>query len=198
MLGLMVLARGASADGVDIVKVEEDWELVVLEPDSPTVAPQVTCMMSPNGTESGLHMTFEVNHKSGAQFVQGGLTMQLWNDESWVSTKRSESNAAMSAVGETVTWTQSMRVFGDELIFKVKNGNSTTWGAFGGNSFYRLSSEWHGHNLNDYTPDSSVHLSGIGFASNRVQSLVLKRVRVYAVTGEVYEDATPRTVFQHQ
>jgi hypothetical protein len=144
-------------------------------------------------------MTFKINHKSGAQFVAGGLTMQLWNDETWVSTKRSDTSTVMSTAAETVRWTQSMKVNGGNLTFEIKDGTSSTWGEFGdGSEKYRSSSPWEGTHLNGYTPDSSVNLSGIGFASNRVHSLILKRVRVYAPSGAVYEDATPRTVYQHQ
>jgi len=198
-MALMLLPNGTFAGDVNIVQVEEDWELVVQEPDSDTTAPQVTCMMSPTGDEDGLHMTFELNHKSGAQFVQGGLTMQLWNGESWVSTNRGDSSAVMSTNSETVRWTQSMKVNGTNLMFEIKDGTSSTWGAFGdGSEKFKSSASWGQDNINGYSADTSVHLSGIGYASNRVQSLVLKRVRVYSPSGEVYEDNNPRTVYQHQ
>jgi len=187
------------AQEVSIVHVEEDWELVVLEPDNDTVAPQVTCMMSPTASEEGLHMTFELNHKSGAQFVAGGLTMQLWEDESWVSTNRGDSSAAMSTSGETVRWTQSMKVNGDKLTFEIKNGTSSTWGEFGdGSEKFRSSAHWGQSHINGYSPSTSAHLSGVGFASNRVQSLTLKRVRVYSASGAVYEDSNPRVVYEHE
>ncbi len=48
--------------------------------------------------------------------------------------------------------------------------------------------------LNGYTPTVSVENSGIAYAANRVQSLVLKRVRLFVSTGEVLEDTAPRTV----
>ncbi|MGI8982169.1 MAG: hypothetical protein ACR2FY_23300 [Pirellulaceae bacterium] len=199
--GLLVAGstRLFAVDGVNIVHVEEDWELVVLEPDSDTTAPQVTCMMSPTGDEDGLHMTFELNHKSGSQFVAGGLTMQLWNGESWVTTKRGDSSAAMSTAAETVRWTQSMKINGTNLTFEIKNGTSSSWGGFGdGSEKLKSTTTWGPTNIIGYSPETSVRLSGIGFASNRVQSLVLKRVRVYAPSGEIHEDTTPRTVYQHE
>jgi len=196
-MALTLLPNGAFAQEVNIVKVEEDWELVVDQPDSDTTAPQVTTMLSPTGDEDDLHMTFELNHKSGAQFVPGGLTAQLWYGESWVNTNRGNSSAAMSSAAETVTWTQSMKVVGDLLRFDIKNGVSSSWGSFGNNQEFRSYVWWGDTNINNYSPETSVHLSGIGFASNRVQSLVLKRVRVYAASGEVYEDTNPRVVYQH-
>ena len=186
-------------DATRVVQVEEDWELVVLEPDSGTVGPQVTCMMSPINGEDGLHMTFELNHKSGAQFVPGGFTMQLWTGESWISTKRSDTSTVMSTPAETVRWTQSMKIIGENLTFEIKDGSSSTWGAFGdGSEKLKSSACWGQDNINGYSPDNSVHLSGIGFASNRVHSLVLKKVRVHTASGQVYEDNTLRTVYEHE
>jgi hypothetical protein len=196
-MALTLLPTGTFAQAVNIVRVEEDWELVVDQPDSATTAPQVTCMMSPTGSEDDLHMTFELNHKSGAQFVPGGLTAQVWYGESWVNTSRGNSSAAMSSAAETVTWTQSMRIQGELLRFDVKNGTSSSWGSFGNNHEFRSYVWWGENNINSYSPESSVNLSGIGFASNRVQSLTLKRVRVYDASGTVYEDTNPRVVFQN-
>ena len=51
-------------------------------------------------------------------------------------------------------------------------------------------------NLNSYHPTVSVGNSGISYAANRVQSLVLKRVRVTTSEGEVLEDSTARPVHQ--
>jgi len=50
-------------------------------------------------------------------------------------------------------------------------------------------------NLNGYDPNASVQNSGVGFASNRVQSLVLKAVRLVTSTGEVLQDTTLRPVY---
>ena len=60
----------------------------------------------------------------------------------------------------------------------------------------RASTAWGEDNLNQYSPDSSAALSGIGFAANRVVSLVLKKVRVYTDGGTVIEDPTPRVVYE--
>ena len=186
-------ARPLSAQIIN--QVEEDWELVVAEPYYATNAPQVTCTMSPTNHENGLHMTWEINHKSGAQFVGGGLTMQLWEGEGWLATKRPVASTLMTTA-ETIRWTQSMKVQGGSLLFEVKNGTSTTWGDFGdGSEKYKSSAAYTG-TLLGYSPETSVALSGIGFASNRVSSFVLKRVRYYTTTGTVIEDNTERVVFQ--
>lgn len=196
VIAAVAFGLGAPALGADVVdRVEEDWELIVLEPYSPTNAPQVTCTMSPTSNEDGLHMTWEINHKSGSQFVGGGLTMQLWQGEGWLATKRPVASTLMTSA-ETIRWTQSMKVSGGNLVFEVKNGTSTTWGAFGdGSEKYRASAAYTG-TLLGYSPETSVALSGVGYASNRVGSFVLLRVRYYTSTGTVIEDNNPRVVFQ--
>ena len=198
LMALVAAALGlwtTSASAQLIDHVEEDWELVVAEPYAATNAPQVTCTMSPTSNEDGLHMTWEINHKSGAQYVGGGLTMQLWEGEGWLATKRPVASTLMTTA-ETIRWTQAMHIQGGNLVFEVKDGTSTTWGDFGdGSDKYKANAEYSG-TLLGYSPDTSVALSGIGFASNRVTSFVLKRVRIHLVGGAVIEDNTERVVFQ--
>ena len=64
---------------------------------------------------------------------------------------------------------------------------------------------WHAYSnigpsvrLNEYSPDTSAEHSGVGYAGNRVQSLVLKRVRLLLDTGDVVEDNTERVVHSQQ
>jgi hypothetical protein len=49
-------------------------------------------------------------------------------------------------------------------------------------------------NLNGYSPEVSVESSGVGYASYRVQTLVLKEVRYYLADGQILVDGTPRSV----
>jgi hypothetical protein len=50
LVALALLGTGLSAFAQtgNVVAVEEDWELVLTEPDPDVVAPQVTCAMAPN------------------------------------------------------------------------------------------------------------------------------------------------------
>lgn len=182
---------------VQIDRVEEDWEMVVGNPDAALDAPQITCTYSPTGNLDGIHAAIELNHRSQPSFAQGGLQIQVWNGESLVVARSYVNNAPLSTDGETVRWTQTLDLHGGNLIFEVINGTSTTWGAFGGQGY--LKATIHGvslTNLNGYHPDVSVANSGVGYASNRVQSLVLKEVRLITSTGDVLTDSTPRVVHQ--
>ena len=56
------------AQGVNVQKIEEDWELVVGTPDAAVAAPQVTCTIAPAGNLNGLYAVLELNHRSQPSF----------------------------------------------------------------------------------------------------------------------------------
>ncbi len=113
-----------------------------------------------------------------------------------MATAESHSNSKLNQNDETITWTQKMNVDQGNLTFSIVNGHSETWGDFGGGNELVLTVGTSLDNLNAYNPDISVHNSGIGYASNRVKSLALKRVRVMTASGDTVEDSTERVVFQ--
>jgi len=87
-----------------------------------------------------------------------------------------------------------MRLADGNLVFEVTQGTSTTWGSFGGQGYLTASLNTTLAGLNAYHPAVSVAHSRIGYAANRVQSLVLKAVRLTTSAGQVLEDTTPRVV----
>jgi hypothetical protein len=181
-----------------VTKVEEDWELVVLEPSPDITAPQITCLISPVGNIDGVYAALELNHGSMPDFISGGLQLQAWSGESSIAVS-DYCDTTLQNNGEVVTWTTRMYVHDDHdhVVFKVVNGNSTSWGAFGADGTFRLAVDSELSNLNAYSPEVSVANSGIGFGSQRVERLVLKRVRYYDAAGiQLYEDTTPRVVHE--
>lgn len=185
----------ASAQSVTIVKVEEDWELRVGTPDSNSIAPQVTSVLSPTGNYTSLYGTFDVNHRSYPSFSGGGLQLQLWDTDATIAAQDSNCNCVMSTASDTVSWTQSMSLANGQLVLQVTNGSSSTWGSFGNGNTIQLSTASNLSNLNGYDPEFSVNNSGVGYAANRVQTLVLKEVRLITDNGEVLKDSSPRVVF---
>jgi len=178
------LSGAVYANSDDVIKVEEDWEMVVTDPDPTTNAPQVTCVTSPVGHVNGLYVAFDLNHHSLTDYYSGGLQLQLWNNDVPVANDYPSMYQMLSNDNETVTWTQRMKVNEGLLKFEVVNGVSASWGAFGGSNllvFVPSSMS----DLNQYNPDVSVANSGVGFAGNRVESLTLKRVRLYKRNGQV-------------
>jgi hypothetical protein len=179
----------------DLVHVEEDWELVVGQPDANSAGPQIACTMSPVSNIDGTYFTLEVNHQSMPYWAPGGLTIHQWWGESLVQSMNRSNRSVMQTADETVSWTQVLDVQGGTLTFQVKNGSSTTWGTFGRSYHFKLQTNF-GGNLNAYTPDVSAGRSGVAFASNRVKSLKLMRVRGTLSDGTTATDNTVRVVHE--
>ena len=187
----LVLVAGAGGPS-PVVRVEEDWELVVGDPDPSTDAPQITCTMSTDSDLIGPYATMEFNHRSQPSFEVGGLQLVLWNSDLPVSIKPAPTTASLSLAGETIRWTSSMELRDGRLLFQVSDGSSDTWGDFSG---LEVAAPRGDRNLNDYSPEDSVRQSGVTYGGNRVASFVLLRTRKYFADGTVQSDATPRVVF---
>jgi hypothetical protein len=187
-------ARWAAAQAPTIVRVEEDWELVVGIPDPDRDAPQITTVISPQGDCSGVYAAVDVNHQSLPEFSPGGLQLQIWRNGSAIAERRFPNASVLSQAGETIRWTQAMELTGGVLTFEVVHGSSTTWGNFGGEGYLRAHVSTSLGSLNGYSPNVSVENSGVSYADNRVTSLTIKRVRYYTSSGQVVTDETERVI----
>src|SRR3989337_1098241 len=91
-LALLLVLAWASTTKADsssrIVRVEEDWELVVATPDPDSDGPQVACVISPVGDLDSVHAAFELNNQSLPSFVPGGLQLQIWSGEMPLSQRK--------------------------------------------------------------------------------------------------------------
>jgi hypothetical protein len=190
-------ASSAAAEGVTstILRVEEDWELLIGTPDQNSVSPQVTCVFAPTASSGLLTAVFELNHLSQPTFSAGGLHLQVWRGEYPVASRSSRNHLVMSQNNERVRWTQAMTLTTGQLTFEVFDGTSTTWGAFGNDGSLSITMPTTLTDLNFYDPQVSVDHSGIGYASHRVQSLSLNRIRWITSEGHLLEDSHVRTIF---
>lgn len=180
----------------DLVRVEEDWQLVVGEPDANSCGPQVACTMSPFSHIDDTYFTLEINHRSVPYWSPGGITLHQWFGEGQVQSMERPDRSVMQSNDETVTWTQVLYVTGGNLVFKIEDGTSSTWGPFGYTGNLKLHANWGSDNINEYTPDVSVSRSGVAFASNRVKSLKILRIRGTLSDGSSATDDTVRVVHQ--
>jgi hypothetical protein len=171
---------------LQVVRIEEDWRLQVGDPDPNVTAPQVTTAISPRGDLEGVHAIFNLNHQALEQFAPGGMQLQVWNGETPISHYRLNPDEVFSDSGEVVTWTQVMELKSSGLLFRIENGQSATWGSFGGNALLTERVSTTLSNLNAYNPLVSVDNSGVVFAGNRVQSLKLERVRIFTSDGQEF------------
>jgi len=182
----------------NVVRVEEDWELHIGNPDPNSNGPQVTCMISPSANTEAVHAAFEVNHATQPGYVAGGLQLQLWNNETPLAHKKFPSPEAMATPSEVVRWTTRMDLSGGNLSVEIVDGASQTWGAFGGQGYLKLSTATNLPSLNTYSAAISAQQSGVAFAGNRVTKLVLTEVRRYTDAGAVYTETTDRVVHEAQ
>lgn len=167
-----------------VVRVVEDWKLVVGDPDPNVTAPQVTTAFSPTGTLSGTYAIFNLNHQALETFAPGGMQLQIWTGENARTLRRIRADESFTSPGEEVTWTQEMTLSNNGLRFDIENGQSETWGSFGGGT---LSEQVPTTltNLNAYNPAVSLSESGVTFARNRVDELVLVRVHLHTSDGTI-------------
>jgi hypothetical protein len=194
LVAIGVVLSPAVALASDVMKVEEEWELVLNNPSPGNAAPQIVCSMTPFDHFDGVHAALEINHGTLPSYTPGGLQLQVWSGEEWL-TVRDYADSTLHVENETVTWTQRMSVGSGKLTFQVLNGNSSSWGAFATSGNFKLSLTSSVANLNSYNPDTSVNHSGIGYGSQRVSSLKLKKVRYYDGSGNlISEDTTERVV----
>jgi hypothetical protein len=203
LLAALVVVLCATATPADspsnVVRVEQDWELVVGMPDPVQAAPQVVCVIAPFGHVRSLHAAFELNQRSHAHsFTAGGMQLQVWDGERTLNDQTSESTALLNYEGETITWTQKMLLVDGKLVFAVTNGQSSTWGRFGfWDEHLLVTADSDLTNLNGYSTAISVANSGAGYGANRVRKLAIKQVRSFTADGQQTTDNDEKVICQH-
>lgn len=176
-----------------VVRVEEDWVIVLNEPNGNVTAPQFHTVMAPFPDFATTYAQVLWNYRENPRFLAGGVQLQsYWGED--LNRARSMEFSMLNTSAETISWTQVLVADGSVLSFEVVNGNSVTWGMFGKDM--RLATDSTLNSLNDYSADFSAQNSGVTYGSNRVDLMVITEVRRYDAAGLVTVDATPRVVFQ--
>ncbi|MCA9232240.1 MAG: hypothetical protein KDA57_16450 [Planctomycetales bacterium] len=176
---------------LDVLRIEEHWELSVGGPDEARCAPQVSMVMAPTSNLNSDYFVFSLNHWSYPEFSPGGLEVQQWDGEQWVSSHHGTNFSLLQSDGEIVTWIQRLELTGSLLSFEIVDGHSQTWGQFGGQGHLRVVAPTELTCLNDYRPSVSFDGSGIGYAGNRVSSLTLRKLVWVTSDGVEHELAAP-------
>lgn len=199
---LTVLAAWAAGadNGRDIVRVEEDWELVIARPVPTNVAPQVTTIMSPYSYLGSIRAAFTLNPGHPEAATAGGLRLQIWHNNDPVVARSSHIGTRLDHANETITWTQVMEINNGRITFSVVNGRSETWGEFGQRATLAAGINSGLVNLNQYNFGVSLVNSGVSGAPpllRLVRSLTVVAVRQYSSRGLVAEETTPLLVFAY-
>jgi hypothetical protein len=196
--GLVLTTTGARAqeqdneDGPHVVRIEEDWSLLVSNPSYNLSCPQVSTQMAPDPQGNEFYQ-FHINYQDVPRFIQGGLQLQAWNVNSLVQVNTSTNTSTMGTANELVTWTQYLQrsQWPAGLTFGISTSASQTWGDFSGASFTVRETD---ARLDNYSPDYSAQQSGVTYGPNLVPLLVLVESRRYYSNGSVQTDSNPRVI----
>jgi hypothetical protein len=186
----MCFTETCQAGGNQVVSVEEHWELRVSQPESDRSAPQITMVMSPTGHLDGRHFLFTLNHSTVPDYAAGGVQLQVWDGEELLDSHSAHEGDALDHGDETITWVQRVSLNDGNVTFQIVNGQSESWGSFGGESLSHSTPSTI-EALNSYRPAVSISESQVSYAENRVVSLVLKKLVWVTDDGEVHEINAP-------
>src|SRR5438105_2896138 len=109
VLALLAVLAGTTAARADLLsslgcaRIEEDWTLVINEPNDLVASPQVSTQMSARAVQ-GRFYNFHVNSRDVPNFQLGGLQLQVWLNTSNLAAANSSNAAVMSTTNEMVTW----------------------------------------------------------------------------------------------
>lgn len=184
-------------DPAVVMRVEEDWEILIGTPDADNAGPQIINVISPTGDIKGQHAVLELNHQTFPTFYGGGLQLQMWTGDIVNQFSNSKSIALLDKPAETFTYTMSMRIADTALYVEVLNGIGNTWAEFGNNGRLvgkRISLV---KSLNGYSHTLSAQKSRVSYGGNRVRKMLLKEVRTYDAAGELIQ-SQPVNLIVHQ
>lgn len=177
-----------------IVRIEQDWQLVLNEPGAEVTAPQFHTLISPYGSTDYGYAQATWNYRELPDFTGGGLQIQSWGAD-YAFGARSLREDPLSLNAETMTWTQSLEVISGGVRFRISNGTSQSWGSFGGSSAY-VDLPVNVTSLGSYSSQVSKANSWITYGSNRVSYLAITQVRYYTAAGLASVDPTPVVIHQ--
>jgi len=195
----IALSWAGTAYGTEptIVRVEEDWEVQVGQPETEKTSPQIFTVISPYGNISDLHAIFELNHSTQPSYTAGGMQLQTWDGETVLESRNNTKTEKLATTDEVIKFTVVMEIENGNLKFEIVNGSSTTWGTFGGQGYLKAIVATAPNDLNSYDSTLSTKQSKVGFAAHRVKLLARNEVRQYSESGLVVKNSVPVVVHSH-
>jgi len=185
MAATLAPAISCFASQPTIWKIEEDWEMIVIEPQPTSNAPQVTFYTSPSTETDSTYFQLQMNYAADVGYSAGGFHVAAVRGESILDEARSKDQSVLSISGDAIHWTSVMALVNHKLLFAVKDGYSSQWGNFGGPEYLVEMPSLSIHDLDGYSPDQSLDTVDVGFGGNRISSVTLRRVRVFYSNGQV-------------
>jgi hypothetical protein len=183
LLATVWAAPNCAADDPTIYKIEEDWEMVIHEPDRVNVSPQVTFSVSPGANEHNCYFQLQMNYFADEFFSAGGFHVAAFHDEAIADEARSATQIVLATHHDHIRWTSVMAVVDGKAMFAVRDGYGADWGAFGGPDYLVKLPTCPVSDLSAYDPQESLDNVDISFGANRVDRVTLIQVRLFYTDG---------------
>jgi len=197
VLTALLCVVGSVAIAQDVTAIEEEWQLDIGTPNSARNSPQLNLVTAATSDGQTFHAVLLIN-QNGDQ--GGGIELQLWNGTTLLGSSTHGTSQSLATTAERITWTTRMELSNNGVLtVQVLSGVSTTWGRFSGanNSPLTVSAPTSLKNLNSYDPNFTTSASGVEYGSNRVNKIILRKVRVYTGNKKSVEHALDRTIYQN-
>ena len=185
-LSAVLFCGPARAATTDIIRVEQDWRLIIGDPEPDVDAPQIITIFGPRNPLTGLHAVYEINHSTMPDYSEGGMQLQAWSGNTLVGYKSQFAPAELSVPDEVITYTTATEILNTgRVLMEVIKGTSATWGTFDGDRALRLRVDSEILHLNDWDPQASIRNSRIGYGANRIVMFKRTEIRYYDQSGLV-------------
>jgi hypothetical protein len=168
-----------------VYKVEEDWELVVNQPDASSNSPQITFFTSPSHLLEDSYFQLQMNYHAADDYSSGGFHVASVSDDQTVDDARSMTRKNLATNDDLIRWTSVMAVIDNRALFAVRDGHGREWGSFGGPDYLVRMVPSPVPDLSNYRYQESMKSVDIGFGRNRVSRITLKAVRLFYTNGHV-------------
>lgn len=173
------------AEEPTVYKVEEDWEVVVNEPDPSNNSPQITFFTSPSYLSEETYFQLQLNYHAADSYSSGGFHVASVIDDQMVDEARSKTRKNLATNNDVIRWTSVMAVIGNHALFAVRDGQGSEWGSFGGPDYLVRMVPSPVPDLSHYRYQQSLDAVDVGFGKNRVSQITLKAVRMFYTNGHV-------------
>jgi hypothetical protein len=170
-----------------VTRIEEDWEMDVVFARDDLGAPQISTLMSPDASTAE-YFTFEINCATSPEPEDGGLQVNAWVGDESYDFKNPPTDRSLERMHEVISWTQVIEVQDNTITFSIKDFRSRSLGNYQNEPLLQVSMPSSLSDLGAYSAQHSLNKSGVPYALNRVNVMMLKSVRSYS--GETQVSAT--------
>ncbi len=198
---------GAAQDGTAtttpetkrLIRIEEDWVVLIENPDARIASPQILLCLSPDGSFTSDYGLIELNHASQPNWLPGGVQLQGWMGNTNMALFNSPQTDVLERGYDRLVITLAMEVTPDGFTeFSIKNGKSRTWGKFASDGHAKVRVPTHRTDLSAYTREHSVANTHVTHGAHRVRIMYQRRVRYYWDDGTETVDGSYRVLHRYR